>query len=161
MQENQDPKPEDDVPPPPDEGKKVESFGVSDLVTILVIALVAGGFWLWYSSARSESTTRFQAADDIWKRKDYKAAKKAYEELQEKSHFVSKENDTLMTHRLERIAEWEERARAMEDGVQAALISADTSILRQARIKVEADSNVFVDKVRLLSRMDSATKKEK
>ncbi|MEN9353984.1 MAG: hypothetical protein RL318_1309 [Fibrobacterota bacterium] len=160
MQEH-DPKDSNEEIPPPEEGKKMEAFGLSDVVTLLVIALVAGGFWWWYQSAKQESNQRFQAADDLWSRKDYRSAKKAYETLQEKSHFVSKENDTLMTHRLGRIGEWEESARILEEGVKAAVISADTGVLAQARAGVLADTNAFVEKNRLLATIDSATKKEK
>lgn len=161
MQEDQSKGPEEEIPPPPDETPKVEAFGVSDIVTILVIALVAGGFWWWYQSAKSDSAQRFQMADDLWSRKDYKAAKKSYEELQENARFVSKENDTLMTHRLERIGEWEESAHSLDEAVKAAVISTDTALLTQARIRVQADSNAFVEKARLLATIDSATHKEK
>jgi len=164
MQENEEekPQPEEEVPPPPPElGSKVESFGVSDVLTILVILLVGAGFWFWYHSAKDDSTARFQAAAQLWDHKDYRAAKKAYETLQEKAHFVSKENDTLMTHRLEKINEWEDNARALTDGVGAAIIASDTSLLRAARVKVAADTNIFVDKARLLARLDSVLTKEK
>jgi hypothetical protein len=161
MQEHEPKDPNEEELPPPEEGKKLESFGVSDVVTLLVIVLVAGGFWWWYQDAKESSNQKFQAAADLWSRKDYKAAKIAYETLQEKSHFVSEENDTLMTHRLGRIGEWEESARILEEGVKAAVISADTAILAQARAGVLADSNIFVEKVRLLATIDSATKKEK
>lgn len=147
--------------PAPDDKPKVEGFGVSDVVTVLVIALLAGGFWWWYSSAKSESTQRFQAASDLWAGHDYKAAKKAYEDLQENARFVSQENDTMMTHRLARIDEWEEQAANLEEGVKAAILSKDTALLTQARQRVATDSNRFVEKARLLAILDSATHKEK
>lgn len=157
-----DPQTGEDVPPPPPElGSKVEAFGVSDVLTILVILLVGGGFWFWYHTAKEDSAARFRAAAQLWDRKDYQGAKKAYESLQEKAHFVSKENDTLMTHRLEKISEWEDNARVLTDGVGAAIVASDTSLLRAARTKVAADTNAFVDKARLLARLDSALTKEK
>ncbi len=163
MQENPDQKSsEEEVPPPPpDLGGKLETFGVSDALTILIIFLAIGGFWFWYHSARASSAERFRAADALWQRRDYVAAGKLYGVLQEKSHFISKKDDTTMTHRLDKLGEWEDNARILNDGVSAAIVSSDTSLMRAARVKVASDTNVFVNKAALLTRLDSALTKGK
>lgn len=146
MSENPVPEtPEDDLLPEP-EPKKEPFASVWDLVTVAALLLVGGGFWFWYSSAKTESATHFLHADSLYRAGDFPAALEAYEALRASEAVVAGKDDSLMYRRMDSLESFQEADLRLSEAARGALVSEDTSLIRAAREGLAVRSHGFVPK---------------
>ena len=144
MSENSAPEtPEEDLTPEP-EPKKEPFVSVWDLVTVAVLLLVGGGFWFWYSSAKTESSSHFLHADSLYRAGDYPAALEAYEALRASEAVVAGKDDSLMYRRMDSLESFQEADLRLGEAARAALVSEDTALIRAAREGLAQRSHGFV-----------------
>lgn len=137
--------PEEDLQPEP--AKKDEPFAtVWDVVVVLVLALVAGGFWFWYSSAKNESSSHFRKADSLFQAGDLPASLAAYRELRASESVIAGKDDSLMYKRMDSLEAYEETDLQLAAAARGALTSEDTALIRAAYEGVRARTHGFVPK---------------
>lgn len=136
--------PEEELPEPAP--KKEPFVSVWDVVTLVALLLVGGGFWFWYSSAKSESTTHFRHADSLYVSGDYPAALEAYEALRASEAVVAGKDDSLMYRRMDSLESFRESDLRLAEAARAALVSEDTSLIRAAREGLAQRGHGFVPK---------------
>lgn len=135
--------PEEDLLPEP-EPKKEPFVSIWDVVTLAALLLVGGGFWFWYSSARTESTSHFHHADSLYLAGDYPAAMEAYEALRASEAVVAGKDDSLMYRRMDSLVSFQEADLRLSEAARAALVSEDTTLIRAAREGLAQRGHGFV-----------------
>lgn len=146
MSENSTPEiPEDDLTPEA-EPKKEPFASVWDLVTIVALVVVGGGFWFWYNSAKAESTTHFMHADSLYRAGDFPAALEAYESMRASEAVVAGKDDSLMYRRMDSLESFKDADLRLSEAARAALVSEDTSLIRAAREGLAMRTHGFVPK---------------
>ena len=113
------------------------------------ILLVGGGFWFWYNSARTESSSHFLHADSLYRAGDYPAALEAYQALRASEAVVAGKDDSLMYKRMDSLESFQESDLRLSEAARAALISEDTSLVRAAREGLAVRTHGFVPKTLL------------
>jgi uncharacterized protein HemX len=146
--------PEEELPEVPEE-KKEPFASTTDIVVILVVAVLAAGFWFWYHGEGGQSRSHFARADSLYAAHRLPQALADYRKLRETEKVFSKLDDSLLYRRIDSLSTLEDNAKNLVDGARAALVSRDTALIRHAVEKLSSDSTGFVpDSV--VSRLEKA-----
>ena len=143
MSETPELPPEEDLPEPPEE-KKEPFASTTDLVVLLVVALLAVGFWLWYRGEGGQSRSHFAHADSLYDAHRLPEALENYRKLRETEKIFTKVDDSLLYRRIDSLSTLEDRAKTLADGARAALVSGDTALIRRAWKLLSSDTTGFV-----------------
>ena len=143
MSETPELPPEEELPEVPEE-KKEPFASTTDIVVILLVALVAAGFWFWYRGEGGNSHSHFTSADSLYSAHRYPEALADYRNLRETEKVFSKLDDSILYRRIDSLSSMEDNARNLCEGARAALLSGDTGLIRRAYSKLSADSTGFV-----------------
>ena len=129
----------------PEPEKKPEPFATtSDLIVVLVLIVLGGAGWLWYSGARTDSSSRFHQADSLYRAGNLPGSLAAYRALRSSESVIAKKDDSLMYKRMDSLEGFEEKDLQMAEAARAAIASEDTSLIRAAYEGVTARSHGFV-----------------
>lgn len=143
MSETPELPPEEELPEVPDE-KKEPFASTTDIVVILLVALLAAGFWFWYHGEGGQSHSHFAHADSLYAAHRFPEALADYRKLRETEKVFSKLDDSLLYRRIDSLSSLEDNAKNLCEGARAALVSRDTSLIRRAYLTLSADSTGFV-----------------
>lgn len=134
---------EEDLAPEP-EAPKEPVVSKWDVLTVVILILVGGGFWLWYSSAKNDSSDHFHVADSLYASGNLPEALKAYRSLRSSEAIIAKQDDSLMYLRMDSLEAFEERDLQLANGARAALTSEDSTLIRAATDAVKSQNHGFV-----------------
>jgi len=143
VSETPDLPPEEELPEVPEE-KKEPFASTTDIVVILLVALVAAGFWFWYRGEGGQSHSHFAGADSLYAAHRFPEALADYRKLRETEKVFSKLDDSLLYRRIDSLSALEDNAKNLCEGARAALVSRDTALIRRAYTRLSADSTGFV-----------------
>ena len=143
MSETPEPPLEEELPEVPEE-KKEPFASTTDIVVILLVALVAAGFWFWYRGEGGQSHSHFAGADSLYAAHRLPEALADYRKLRETEKVFSKLDDSLLYRRIDSLSSLEDNAKNLCEGARAALVSRDTALIRRAYLRLSADSTGFV-----------------
>jgi len=135
--------PEEELPEVPDE-KKEPFASTTDIVVILLVALLAAGFWFWYHGEGGQSHSHFAHADSLYANHRLPQALAEYRKLRETEKVFSKLDDSLLYRRIDSLSSLEDNAKNLGEGARAALVSGDTALIRRAYSTLSADTTGFV-----------------
>lgn len=134
---------EEDLAPEPEE-KKEPIVSTWDVVILLALGLLGGGFWYWYSGERSTSESHFHVADSLYAAGKYPHALEAYRSIRSDESVISKKHDSLMYLRMDTLENFEEKDLQLATGIRAAIASEDTALIRTASEAVKSLGHGFV-----------------
>lgn len=134
---------EEDLTPEPEE-KKEPIVSTWDVVILLALGLLGGGFWYWYSGERNTSESHFQVADSLYAAGKYPQALEAYRSIRSGESVISKKHDSLMYLRMDTLENFEEKDLQLATGIRAAIASEDTALIRTASEAVKTQGHGFV-----------------
>lgn len=143
MSETPDLPPEEELPEVPEE-KKEPFASTTDILVILLVALLATGFWFWYHGEGGQSHSHFARADSLYAAHRLPEALADYRKLRETEKVFSKLDDSLLYRRIDSLSTLEDNAKNLCEGARAALMSRDTALIRRAYATLSADSTGFV-----------------
>ena len=135
--------PEEELPEVPEE-KKEPFASTSDIIVILVVAVLAAGFWFWYHGEGGQSRNHFARADSLYEAHRLPAALADYRKLRETEKVFSKLDDSLLYRRIDSLSTLEDNAKNLVDGARAALVSRDSALIQRAFARLSSDSTGFV-----------------
>lgn len=134
----------DDETPEPTEPKKEPIVSTSDVVVLLVLAILGVVFWLWYRGEGSQSRSRFVHADSLYAAHRFPQALAEYRALRDSEKVIEKDEDSLLYRRLDSLSTLEDHAGHLVEGAKAAILSKDTALVRVAYEALASDSSGFV-----------------
>lgn len=139
---------EEDLAPEPEE-KKEPIVSTWDVVILLALGLLGGGFWYWYSGERNSSESHFHVADSLYAAGAYPQALDAYRSIRADESVISRKHDSLMYLRMDTLENFEEKDLQLAAGIRAAIASEDTALIRVASEAVKTLGHGFVPRTLL------------
>jgi hypothetical protein len=109
-----------------DDEAKGGFMGRGDIIFLLVIVAVVGGFWYYSKSIKTTSASHFTNCQKLWEAKDYPAADRCYEEARD-LQYLTDSLDSITYLRSDSAQVISDAESALWAKADSAMVKADTA----------------------------------